>query len=419
MNNLFIKNARLNNEIINICIEDGKYKKIGNIKNKNNYKEIDANNNYIFPAFTDMHVHLREPGFEYKEDIESGSKAAVKGGFSDICCMPNTNPIIDSVHLVKYIKLREKEVDLVRIHPIASVTKKCNGEEMTDMLSLKEVGAIAFSDDGLPVKDSYMLYKALCYTKDIDSLIINHAEDQSLSANGCVNEGKNSQLLGLKGITRAAEDVQTARDIILAETLNTKIHIAHVSTKGAVQLIREAKARGVKVTCETGPHYFILTDDEIKGYNTFAKVNPPLREEEDRLAIIEGIKDGTIDAIITDHAPHSKEDKNKDMENASFGISGLETSFSLSYTYLVKNKIISIDKLIDLMVHNPNKILKLKEKRIEEGKEADFVIVDLNYEGKVDNKKFISKGKNTPFIGKKIEAQIIKTVIGGKIKYEK
>ena len=372
----------------------------------------------VFPGLIDMHVHLREPGFEKKENIESGCKAAVKGGFTQICCMPNTSPVTDNKVVVTYIKARAKEVNLCKVHPVGAITKGQEGKELSAIGAMKAAGAVALSEDGKTVEDSKIMSLAMQYASDFGLVCLCHCEDKGLVDGGVVNEGFRSTLTGLKGSIRAAEDIIIAREICLSESLNIPVHICHVSTYSGVQLIREAKARGVFVTAETCPHYFTLTDEVVSSFDTNTKVNPPLREEKDRLAILEGLKDGTLDCIVTDHAPHHADDKNVEYNLAAFGISGLETSFALSYTALVKSGLISLPQLAEKMSTRPAKILGLEGGEIAVGKSADFTAVDLNEEWTVDPAAFVSKGKNTPFAGRKVYGRVKYTVVDGEIKYE-
>ncbi|MDE6474003.1 MAG: dihydroorotase [Clostridia bacterium] len=414
---LLIKNCCVGKDKCDIAIEDNRISQIG--KNiKGNFDEvIEANGLTALPAFIDMHTHLREPGYEHKEDIASGSLSAVAGGFSTVCCMPNTKPVTDNRYIVKYIVDRAKEVDLAKVYPIGAITVGLKGETMAEMGSMKEAGAIAMSDDGQPVTTAQMMRLALEYAKDYDLLLCSHCEEKSLINDGVVNEGENATKAGLKGIPSCAEDIMIAREIILAEMLNTKVHICHVSTASGVQLIREAKARGVKVSCETCPHYIAGTDELILDYNTNAKVNPPLRTEKDRQAILAGIADGTIDVIATDHAPHHYEDKNVDFSMASNGISGLESAFALSYTYLVDSGVITLDKLVELMSQKPAKLLGLECGSLQVGGLADITLVDLDKKYTIDAKNFKSKGKNTPFDGFEVKGKVCVTVVEGKVKY--
>ena len=354
---------------------------------------LDARGLHVFPGLIDMHVHLREPGFEYKEDIASGSAAAVRGGFTQVCCMPNTQPVCDNAAIVGYIVARAKEVGLCKVRPIGAITRGEQGENLAEMGKMKAAGAVAVSDDGRPVSDARMMRLAIEYASDFGLLCLSHCEDRSLVDGGVVNEGLNSTLAGLKGIPRAAEEIMLAREIILAETLGKRVHICHVSTKGGVQLLRDAKARGVQVTAETCPHYFTLTDDVIVTYDANTKVNPPIREAEDVEAIKEGLHDGTLDCIVTDHAPHHRDEKCGEYNLAAFGISGIETSFSLSYTALVRGGILTLSQLAQRMSGAPARILGLEGGTLREGEVADIMLADLNEKYVIDPKDFVSKGK--------------------------
>ena len=400
-----------------LLVENGKIAKIAS-KIEENCKTIDASGKHVLAGLIDMHVHLREPGFEGKEDIESGSKAAVRGGVAQVCCMPNTNPVCDNAVVASYIKHRAQEVNLCKIHPIGAITKGQQGESLSDIGKMKSAGVVALSDDGKSVDNSLIMRLAMEYAADFGLKCLCHCEDKSLVDGGVVNEGYNSTLTGLKGSPRAAEDIMIARDIALSESLGIPVHICHVSTYSGVEIIRNAKARGVKVTAETCPHYFILTDDIITGYDTDTKVNPPVREEKDKNAIIAGLKDGTLDCIVTDHAPHSLKDKQVEYNLAAFGISGIETSFALSYTYLVKSGVMSLCELMDRMSSSPAKILGLEGGAIEEGAPADLVIADLAEKYVIDPAKFLSKGKNTPFKGFEVYGAIKYTLVDGAIKYK-
>lgn len=404
---------------VDLLLENGIIAKISqNIECADADRIIDATAKTVIPGIIDMHVHLREPGFEGKEDIESGSKAAVAGGVTQVCCMPNTNPVCDNAVVVKYLKMREKEVNLCKINPIGAITKGEQGESLADIGKMAQAGAVALSDDGRSVMNSLIMRLGMEYASGFNLKCLCHCEDINLVDGGVVNEGKNSTLTGLKGSPRAAEDIMIARDISLAESLDVPVHICHVSTYSGVDIIRCAKKRGVKVTAETCPHYFILTDDIITDFDTFTKVNPPVREEKDRLAIIEGLKDGTLDCIVTDHAPHSQKDKEVEYNLAAFGMSGIETSFALSYTYLVKSGIMGLTELMKLMSYNPAKTLNLAGGEIKEGEVADLAIVDLNAKYVIDGKKFISKGKNTPFNGYEVYGKVCTTIVDGEVKYE-
>ncbi len=399
-----------------ILVEDGKIARLAENIDAD-CEVLDAEGLHVFPGLIDMHVHLREPGFEGKEDIASGSRAAVAGGFTQVCCMPNTNPVCDNAVVVTYIKYRAEQVGLCKVHPIGSITKGEKGDELAEIGKMAEAGAVAISDDGRSVMDSKIMRLAMEYAHGFNLKCLCHCEDENLVDGGVVNEGLNSTITGLKGSIRAAEDIMIAREIALSESLDIPVHICHVSTYSGVEIIRSAKARGVKVTAESCPHYFWLTDDVITGFNTFTKVNPPIREERDRLAVIEGLKDGTLDCIVTDHAPHSSKDKEVEYSLAAFGISGIETSFSLSYTKLVKEGNFSLSELADRMSAAPARILGLEGGEIREGGVADLTIADLAAKYVIDGEKFLSKGKNTPFNGQEVYGRIAYTIVDGAVKY--
>ena len=402
-----------------LLLEGNKIVKIAEkIRREADYKVIDAKDKTVLAGIIDIHVHLREPGFEGKEDIESGSKAAVAGGVTQVCCMPNTDPVCDNAVVVKYILSRAAEVNLCKVKPIGAITKGEKGEALAEIGKMAQAGAVAVSDDGRSVMNSLIMRLGMEYASGFNLKCLCHCEDINLVDGGVVNEGKNSTLTGLKSSPRAAEDIMIARDVSLAESLGVPVHICHVSTYSGVDIIRSAKKLGVKVTAETCPHYFILTDDIITDFDTFTKVNPPVREEKDRLAIIEGLKDGTLDCIVTDHAPHSKKDKEVEYNLAAFGMSGIETSFALSYTYLVKSGIMSLGELSRLMSANPAKTLGLEGGEIAEGAVADLAIVDLKAKYTIDGNKFISKGKNTPFNGYEVYGKVCCTLVDGEVKYE-
>ena len=401
-----------------ILIENGKIIKIADSIPVNGSEEIDASGKHVFPGLIDMHVHLREPGFERKEDIESGSKAAVKGGFTQICCMPNTNPITDNKVVVTYIKARAKEVNLCKVHPIGAITKGSKGEEMASIAGMKKAGAVAISDDGVAVKSARMMRLAMEYAKGFDMLCLCHCEDKDLVDGGSVHEGLSATIAGLRGIPRAAEDVIIAREISLAETLDAPVHICHVSTYSGVRIIRDAKKAGIKVTAETCPHYFSATDEIIRTYDTNTKVNPPIREEIDKQAILDGLKDGTLDCIVTDHAPHHFDDKNVEYQAAAFGISGIETSFGFAITNLYKAGVLNLNEIADRMSGAPARILGLDGGEIKEGGVADVMIADLDEKWVVDPEKFVSKGKNTPFGGYELFGVVKYTIVDGEVKYQ-
>ena len=399
---------------LDIRIEDGRIAGLGSFEGEG----IDCTGLTVFPGFIDMHVHLREPGFEKKEDIASGSAAAVRGGFTQICCMPNTRPVTDNKVVVSYIVNRAKEVNLCKVRPIGAITEGQEGKNLAAIGAMKAAGAVALSEDGKSVLSAGLMANAMMYAADFGLKCLCHCEDASLVDGGVVNEGYYSTLTGLKGSIRAAEDIVIAREICLAESLALPVHICHVSTYSGVQLIREAKARGVQVTAETCPHYFTLTDEVIASFDTNTKVNPPIREETDRLAIIEGLRDGTLDCIVTDHAPHHADDKNVEYALAAFGISGLETSFALSYTQLVRGGTLTLEQLADKMSAAPARILGLEGGAVEPGAPADLTVVDLNEAWTIDPAQFVSKGKNTPFAGREVYGKVRYTIVDGAIRYE-
>lgn len=402
-----------------ILIEKDRIVEIGTNLSKKVHRVIDATDMWVIPGLIDAHCHLREPGFEYKEDIVSGTRSAAAGGFTSVACMPNTEPAIDNAAMVQYIKLKSASEGKVRVYPIAAITQGRKGKHITEMGEMKKAGAVALSDDGDPVSDANVMRLALEYAKQFGLLIISHCEDKSLVADGVMNEGYVSTILGLKGITRAAEEVMVARDVILSEITGAPIHIAHVSTAGAVDIIRHAKSRGIPVTCETAPHYFSATDEWVENYDTNAKVNPPLRTQRDVEAIKEGLRDGTIDIIATDHAPHHIDEKEVEFNLAANGISGFETAFSLSYTHLVDTGLLSLEELVAKLSTTPAQILGIPGGVLDIGLPADITIVDTKREYIVNRDKYYSKGKNTPFHGKKLKGKVIYTIVGGKVVYDK
>lgn len=378
---------------------------------------IDASGLLVFPGLIDLHAHLREPGYEYKETIRTGSLAAVRGGFTTVCCMPNTRPANDNASVTSYIVRKAAEEGACTVCPIGAITKGQKGDELAEMGMMWEAGAVAFSDDGMPVMNSLIMRRALEYAKSFDVPIISHAEDIALSDGGAMNEGLLSTILGLRGIPAEAEEIMVARDILLARLTGGRLHVAHVSTKGAVALIRQAKTEGIRVTAETCPHYFAATEREVETSHTNAKVNPPLRSDADVDAIKEGLRDGTIDVIATDHAPHHRDEKLKEFDKAPSGISGLETALGLSLR-LVTEGVLTYSQLIEKMVSNPSRILgsSLAGKgRVREGFDADLVIVDPGRKWVVDTASFQSLGKNTPFEGWTVEGKSVCTICRGRV----
>lgn len=403
------------NGIMDILIEEGKIVEVGKDLEFSSGDIIYADGKHVLPGLVDAHCHLREPGFEYKEDIESGTKSAAMGGFTSIACMPNTNPVIDNQSIVKYILNKAKQDGLVNVYPIGAISKGLKGEELSEIGELKFAGAVAISDDGKPLKSPSLMKKALEYSSMFDITVISHCEDLDLADEGVMNEGFQSTIMGLKGIPSAAEEIMVVRDLILAEYTKVPVHIAHISTELSVDLIRHAKKRGVKVTCETCPHYFVLTDEACSDFNTLAKVNPPLRTRKDVDAIIEGLKDGTIDIIATDHAPHHVDEKNVEFNIAANGLVGFETALPLAVTYLVKPGHLTLDQLVEKMCVNPSKILGLNKGSLEVGSYADIAIIDMEEEFVVDINKFKSKSKNSPFNGFNLKGAVYYTIVNGNI----
>ena len=387
------------------------------LEKKKDVKVIDADKLLVVPGLIDIHVHLREPGFEHKETIRTGTLSAAAGGFTSIACMPNTNPINDNASVTDYILLKARTEGVVNVLPIGAITKAEEGKELAEIGEMYKAGCIAISDDGVPVTNSNLMRRAMEYVRAFNIPVIVHAEDTYLSDDGVMNEGKTSTMLGLKGIPNASEEVMIARDIFLSELTGTDLHICHVSTEGSVRIIREAKKRGIKVTAEATPHHFLLTDEEVYNYNTNAKMNPPLRTSKDVKAIIKGLKDGTIDVIATDHAPHSEDEKNVEFDNAPFGIVGLETALPLSIK-LVDSKVLTMKQLIEKLTVVPANIVNSDRGTLQKGRVADITIFDPNEKYNIDKSKFYSKGKNTPFQNWKVRGKVKYTIVSGKIVYE-
>ena len=423
MSTLLLKNGTLIDYKTNIfakkdiLIENEKVIEISDEITKNVDNIIDCTNLKIIPGMIDMHCHLREPGFEYKETIETGSKSAVAGGFTTICPMPNTKPTPDSAIILQEIIKKAKQVNLCNILPYASVSKGEKGEELVDFEELKKAGAIAFSDDGMPVVNSKMMREAIIKADSLGTFVASHCEEKTV-AKGAINAGEVAKKLGVEGVLPEAEEIMAAREIVISETNNVRAHICHISTKTTKNMVRDAKKRGVKITCETCPHYFTFTQDEVLKTLSNAKMNPPLREEKDRLAIIEGLKEGTIDCIITDHAPHSEEEKNTDLTKAPNGIIGFETALPAEIMNLVDKGYISYLDLVKLTSYNPAKLLKIDKGSIEEGKIADITIFDSDEEYVYTKEMIVSKSKNSPFIGKKLKGKVKYTIVNGRVVYE-
>lgn len=418
---LLIRNGRLIDPanrfdaITDVLIENGKIARIGQ-KLPTEKKVIDARNRWIIPGLVDLHTHLREPGFEHKETIETGTQSAVAGGFCSICCMPNTNPINDNEAVTRFILDRAHQAGRVRIYPIGAITKGSLGKELAETGELVKAGCRAISDDGRPVINSEVMRRALEYSKIFDIPVINHCEDPQLVGDGVMNEGIVSLDLGLKGIPAVAEEIMVARDLLLAEQTGGNLHLAHVSTGGSVRMIREAKQRAIKVTAEACPHHFMLTEEAVRDYNTAAKVSPPLRTQADVQAIREGLADGTIDAIATDHAPHTEEEKQCEFDRAPFGMVGLETALSLTLG-LVEAGVLTISQAVSKLSHQPARIMRLNTGHLGVGADADIALVDPEDHWVVEPEKLHSKSKNTAFKGWKMTGRVVLTLMGGRVVY--
>ena len=377
---------------------------------------IDAKGCVVCPGLIDMHVHFREPGFEYKETITSGCQSAAAGGFTSVAVMPNTNPVNDTRAVTEYILSLARAEGIINVYPIAAITQKLEGERLSEMADLKDAGAIAFSDDGRPVMNNELMRRAFEYSKMFKLPLIQHSEMLDLTEGGCMNEGMVSTELGLKGMPAEAEDIMVYRDIALLEKTGGQLHVAHISSKNSVDLVRQAKSRGLSVTCEVAPHHFTLTDEAVRGYDTNTKMSPPLRTIDDVEAIKEGLQDGTIDIIATDHAPHDIADKQVEYQNACFGIVGLETALPLSLK-LVDEKILSMGDVIKKLTSTPADIFNLKAGSLSLGNEADILIFNPSLEYSIDISKFHSKSKNSPFDGWKVKGKVIRTLVKGKTVY--
>ena len=420
---ILLKNGRLidpltrRDEEVDIHINNGTIERMGKGVTVVAAQLIELKGRVIAPGFIDMHVHLREPGFEYKETILTGVTAAAAGGFTAVCCMPNTDPPIDEESTVRFIQNKAKIAlnGLVDVHPVAAVTKGRKGEHIAPLAELSEAGAVAFTDDGDPVYDAEIMRRALEYAAMFGKPIIQHAQDMPMTRGGAMNEGYIATVLGLPGMPPIAEDVVVARDIHLAGYTGGQYHLAHMSTAGATELVRQAKTKGLNVTCEVTPHHFTLTDEAVRGYDTNTKMNPPLRTREDVEALKQGLRDGTIDVIATDHAPHSFDEKQVEYQSAPFGIVGLETAIGLTITELVDAGVLTLMQMIEKFSTNPRRILHLPEIRIAEGQRANLSIFDPTVEWVVDPASFRSKSKNSPFGGRKLKGRGVGVINNGEI----
>lgn len=416
MMNIIIRNARIMGEgsPADFYIRDGL---ISRPFSDPADREYDVKGAALFPGFIDAHCHLRDPGYEYKEDIMSGTRSAAKGGYTTVCPMPNTDPVCDNASVVQSIRSKSKSVASTNVFPIGAACKGLNGQELSEIGLMKEAGIVALSNDGLPIEPAGQMRKVMEYANAFDLVVMNHCEERSVS-DGAMNEGSVSTRMGLRGIPTLAENIMISRDILIAEYLDLPVHICHVSNRTGIQLIRDAKARGVKVTAETCPHYFSLTEEACIGFDTNAKMSPPLRTEDDRQAVIEGIKDGTVDIIVTDHAPHHQDEKQIEFSLALNGIVGFETAFSLGYTLLVKPGTIRLDQLLFCMTVRPSEIMKLDRGTLNTGAPADITCFDLDTPYTFDKNDMLSKARNTPFHGRELYGKCKLTICGGKTTYE-
>ena len=403
-------------DLLDLVIEDGVITRLGRgLKTDQADEVISCDGMVVAPGFVDMHVHLREPGREDKETIESGGLAAAAGGFTSVACMPNTQPVNDDQSVTEFITAQARRKSPVRVYPIGAITKGLKGEELSEIGELVRLGCVAISDDGVPVVSGFMMRKALEYARMFDIPVINHAQEPSLSDGGVMNEGYCSTVLGLRGMNAVAEETMIYRDIALAELAKSRLHIPHISTARSVELVRQARARGVVVTCEVTPHHFALTDAAVRGYDTSTKMNPPLRSEEDREALIEALSDGTIDAVASDHAPHCQEEKDVEYDLAPFGIVGLETSVPVGLDRLVASGRISLTRFVELYSTAPARILKIPAGTLSAGAAGDVTVFSTSRETTVDPAGFRSRSRNTPFGGWKLKGAVMATIVAGRV----
>lgn len=400
---------------LDLVIDDGKIVQVAPNLKGNGAAVVDASGRYVLPGFLDLHTHLRQPGREDQETIETASRAALRGGFTSLCAMPNTNPACDNEGVVKYLVTEAAKVGLVNVFPVGAITKGRAGHELTEIGVLCHAGVVGLSDDGAPVMNAEVMRRALEYAKMFDLVIMPHCEDLELSADGAMNEGPTATRLGLRGIPQAAETTQLARDLALAELTGGRLHIAHVSSAQSVELIRAAKQRGARVTAETCPHYFTLTEEAVAEYNTNAKMNPPLRTARDRDAIKQALQDGALDAISTDHAPHTEAEKEVEFDYAPFGIIGLETAFGLAIRELVEARVLTVAQLVEKMTTHPARILQVNKGHLGIGADADLIVVDLDRQWIVEKERLESKSKNTPFLGEKLRGVVTDAIVGGRV----
>src|SRR5213593_676880 len=406
------------NGLADVLIEHGKIVAVGqNLGVASHLTVIDGTEKFVLPGFVDLHVHLREPGFEYKETIATGTAAAVAGGFTSVCCMPNTIPVNDNQSITEFILDQARTAGNAHVFPVGAITKGSDGKELAEIGDLRQAGCVAISDDGQPVMNSLIMRRAMEYALAFDLPVIDHCEDLHLSEGGCMNEGLVSTQLGLPGIPSAAEDVMVARNLALAELTTARLHLAHLSTAGSVRMVRAAKSRGIRVTAEVCPHHFSLTEEAVRGFNTHAKINPPLRTWQDVQAIKEGLRDGTIDVIATDHAPHAVQDKQQQFAAAPNGIVGLETALPLTLA-LVEEGVLSLEAAVAKLTIEPARAFGLSKGSLAPDADADVVVVDPEAQWEVDPARFRSKSRNTPFAGWKVKGRVITTIVAGRVVHD-
>jgi dihydroorotase len=419
---VIIKNGRVIdpgriNGLADVLIENGTIAAVGSgLKAPAGATVIDATGKWVLPGFVDLHVHFREPGFEYKETIATGAAAAVAGGFTSVCCMPNTQPVNDNQSVTEFILDKAKAAGLANVFPIGAITKGSEGKELAEFGDLRAAGCVAVSDDGKPVMNGMVMRRALEYARAFDLPVVDHCECTHLSEGGCMHEGQVATEMGLNGIPSASEDVMVARNLALAELTGGRLHLAHLSTAGSVRMVREAKARGIRVTAEACPHHFLLTEEAVREFNTNAKMNPPLRSRKDVEAVKAGLKDGTIDVIATDHAPHAAFEKEREFDYAPFGIVGLETAWGLALV-LAEEGVLTVEQVVSALTIQPARAFGLAKGTLAVGADADVTIVDPEAQWVVDPEQFKSKGRNTPFAGWKLKGRVVSTLVGGRVVY--